>query len=104
GVADRHDRIPDIHRGTVTERDRLQSGDSFDLQQGDVVDDVVAEDVRRVAGTGGGDLHRDVGGPVDDVVVGQQQSGGGQHHACTRGLATIQGQRDVDHRRVDERH
>ena len=102
-VAERDHRLAD--GDGVVGMDRVEAGDAVDLEEGDVLGDVVAEHVRRVALPGATDLDAHAAGVLDDVVVGQDLTGRPDDHPGAGGLTLTAGQRRVDdgHRRVDRR-
>src|SRR5581483_2686121 len=79
--AEGHDRVADGDLAGVAERDGGQARGVLQLEDGDVLGGVRADDRRLVAAPvvdrGDGDL----GGAVHDVVVGQDQPVRGEDHA-----------------------
>ena len=80
-VPERHDGVaePDLVR--VTGRDGLQPRRPFQPQQRDVLRVVGADHLGGVLAPVGDQLRGHPGRSLDDVVVGQHQAVGGQHHA-----------------------
>src|SRR5439155_7030496 len=102
-VAQRDDRLAD--GDGVIGVDGGEAGDAVNLEEGDVLRDVVAEHVRRVAPSGAADLDANAARILDHVVVGQDLTRRPDDHPRTGGLTLTAGQRRVDdgHRRVDRR-
>ena len=82
----------------LADRDGVEIGDTFDLDERDVVGDVVADHLRGVALTVATDLDADGLGVLDHVVVGEHLAGARDHHAGAGALSgtSVQRGRDVD--------
>ena len=85
-VADGRDVVADVDAGGVGTHDR-QPGGVLQLEDRDVLGGVVAEHLGVVRRPGSRHGHLDVGGALDDVVVGDHEPVAADHDAGARGLA-----------------
>ena len=96
GVADRGHRGADRDRGRVAELGGGQAAGVLELDHRDVVGRVGADHGGGVGLAGADHGHRQAGGVLHHVVVGQDLAVGGQHHAGAGRLALAVVEHGVD--------
>src|SRR4051812_6290435 len=100
GGADRHDLVADLDAVGVAEGGHSQAGGVLQLDEGEVLLAVGADDLRGV-GLAVAGAHLDGGGSGDDVVVGDDLAVAGDDHAGAGGLTGVRGGVDLDDARAD---
>src|SRR5205807_9894267 len=84
GVADGDNGITGGHGRGVADGDGLEPRGALDLDDGDVVGGIGPHHGGVVGAAGVDQGDADVGGALDDVVVGEDLARGGQHHPGAR--------------------